>query len=147
MMSTDRLRVRIMKNPFHQVPRVVVVMLAFLASGAVVAQAPQVDPDAIQAVVAEAKARLTLTPEQEAQLKPIVQDRNQKLKAIRDKYAGDSSRRAKRAMFKEAQPVVDNYQARVRTILDDTQEVEWEKMRAEAKERLKEQYKSGNGPD
>ena len=74
-------------------------------------------------------------------------DRNQKLKAIRDKYAGDSSRREKRAMFKEAQPVVDNYQARVRTILDDQQEVEWENMRAEAKKRLKEQYKSGNGPD
>jgi hypothetical protein len=50
-------------------------------------------------------------------------------------------------MFKEAQPVVDNYQARVRTILDDQQKAEWEKMRAEAKERLKEQYKSGNGPD
>jgi hypothetical protein len=50
-------------------------------------------------------------------------------------------------MFKEAQPVVDNYQARVRTILDDQQEVEWEKMRAEAKERLKKQYQSGTGPD
>ena len=147
MMSTGGLRVRIMKNPFHQVARVIVVMLASLGSGAVVAQAPQVDPGAIQAVVEEAKARLRLTPEQESQLKPIVQDRNQKLKAIRDKYAGDSSRRAKRAMFKEAQPVVDNYQARVRTILDDTQEAEWEKMRAEAKERLKEQYKSGNGPN
>ena len=49
-------------------------------------------------------------------------------------------------MFKEAQPVVDNYQARVRTILDDQQEVEWEKMRAEAKERLKKQYQERHGP-
>ena len=118
-----------------------------LAASLSVAQAPQADPAAIQAVIEEARARLKLTPEQEAQIKPMVLDRNQKLKAIREKYAGDSSRRAKRAMFKEAQPVVDNYQARVRTILDDQQEAEWEKMRAEAKERLKEQYKSGNGPN
>ena len=50
------------------------------------------------------------------------------------------------SMFKESQPVVENYQARVRTILNDEQEAEWEKMRAEAKERFKEQYKSSNGP-
>ena len=56
-------------------------------------------------MIEEAKSRLKLTPEQKPQLKPIVEDRNQKLKAIRDKYAGDSSRRAKRAMFKEAQPI------------------------------------------
>ena len=136
-----------MMNPHVRVPRLVVATLAILAAGMALAQVPAVDPTAIQAVVEEAKARLKLTPAQEAQLKPLVQDRNQKLKAIRDKYAGQSSRRAKRAMFKEAQPVVENYQARVRTILNDEQEAEWEKMRAEAKERFKEQYKSGNGPD
>ena len=130
----------------HAARAILAGILAFAAFMSV-AQAPQPDPAAIQAVIEEAKARLKLTPEQETQLKPMVLDRNQKLKAIRDKYAGDNSRRAKRAMFKEAQPVVDNYQARVRTILDDPQEAEWEKMRAEAKERFKQQYKSGNGPD
>jgi len=135
-----------MMNPRVRVARLVVAALAILDAGMALAQAPAVDPSAVQAVVEEAKARLKLTPEQEAQLKPLVQDRNQKLKAIRDKYAGESSRRAKRAMLKEAQPVVENYQARVRTILNDEQEAEWEKMRAEAKERFKEQYKSGNGP-
>ena len=125
-----------MMNPHVRVARLVVATLAILAASMALAQAPAVDPSAIQGVVEEAKA----------QLKPLVQDRNQKLKAIRDKYAGQSSRRAKRAMFKEAQPVVENYQARVRTILNDEQEAEWEKMRAEAKERFKEQYKSSNGP-
>jgi len=133
-------------NRHTRVARVVVAALVILGASMAMAQAPQPDPSAVQAVVEEAKARLKLTPEQEAQLKPLVQDRNQKLKAIRDKYAGESSRRAKRAMLKEAQPVVENYQARVRTILNDEQEAEWEKMRAEAKERFKEQYKSGNGP-
>ena len=125
-----------MMNPHVRVARLVVATLAILAASMALAQAPAVDPSAIQGVVEEAKA----------QLKPLVQDRNQKLKAIRDKYAGQSSRRARRAMFKEAQPVVENYQARVRTILNDEQEAEWEKMRAEAKERFREQYKGSNGP-
>jgi len=134
-----------MMNPHVRVARLVVATLAILAASMALAQAPAVDSSAIQAVVEEARVRLKLTTEQEAQLKPLVQDRNQKLKSIRDKYAGQSSRRARRAMFKEAQPVVENYQARVRTILNDEQEAEWEKMRAEAKERFKEQY-SSNGP-
>jgi hypothetical protein len=41
---------------------------------------------------------------------------------------------------------MDDYQARVRAILDDSQEAEWEKMRAEAKARLKEQYQANQGP-
>jgi len=134
-------------NRRNPVAHALIAVMAMVGAGIALAQAPAADPAAIQATIEEAKARLKLSPEQETQLKPLVQDRNQKLKAIRDKYAGDKSRRAKRAMFKEAQPIVDNYQARVRTILDDPQEAEWEKMRAEAKERLKEQYKSGNGPD
>ena len=146
-MSFGQIPARIMMKSDTRVARLAVAAVGILGAGMALAQAPAVDPSAIQAVVEEAKARLKLTPEQEAQLKPIVQDRNQKLKAIRDKYASDTSRRAKRAMFKEAQPVVENYQARVRTILNDEQEAEWEKMRAEAKERLKEQYKSGHGPN
>ena len=123
------------------------VALALFAAGPSFPQAPQVDPAALQGAVEEAKARLNLTPAQEAQLKPLMQERNQALKAIRDRYAGEDSRRARRAMFKEAEPVVENYQARVRTILDDAQYAEWEKMRAEARERLKQQYKKGGTPD
>lgn len=123
-----------------------VILLASASFGAA-AQQPAVDPAAIQAALQEARARLQLTPEQEAQLKPLIQERNEALKAIRDKHAGDDSRRARRAMFREAKPVVENYQARVRTILNDAQYDEWEKMRAEARERLKEQYKKGRAPD
>ena len=122
------------------------ILLALAATGAVAQQTP-VDPAAVQAALQAARARLQLTPEQEAQLKPLLQERNAGLKAIRDKYAGDDSRRARRAMFREAEPIVENYQARVRTILNDAQYAEWEKMRAEARERLKEQYKKGGSPD
>ena len=110
-------------------------------------EAPQADPAVIQAAITEAKARLKLTPEQEAQLKPLIEERTAKLKAIRDKHVGDDSRRAKRALYRDAQPVMVDYQEKVRAILTDEQKAEWEKMRAEARERLKERYREGHGPD
>ena len=113
------------------------------------AQSESATPDAarLQAVIAEAKARLKLTPEQEAKLRPLVEERTAKLKAIRDKHAGDDSRRARRAMYREARPVLDDYQEKVREILTPEQEAEWKKMRAEARERLKERYRAGQEPD
>ena len=111
------------------------------------AQITAPDPAAVQAAIAEAKARLKLTPEQEAQIRPLVAERTEKLKAIRDNHAGDTSRRAKREMYREARPVLDDYQDKVRAILTDEQEAEWEKMRSEATERLKERYRAGQGPD
>ncbi len=117
----------------------------FLASSYACAATP--DTEVVQAVMEEAKARLKLTPDQEVQLKPVIEERTVKLKAIREKHAGDSSRSAKRAMFKEARPVMDEYQQNVRAILTDEQETEWEKMRDEARKRLKEQYRNGSAPD
>ncbi len=124
-----------------------VVLGLALSTTATGSETSQVDPAVIQAAITEAKARLKLTPEQEAELKPLIEERTAKLKAIRDKHAGDDSRRAKRAMYNEARPVMDDYQEKVRAILTDEQEAEWEKMRAEARERLKERYRAGQGPD
>jgi hypothetical protein len=124
----------------------ILVALAGVSAGAV-AQQQAADPAALQAAFEEARARLKLTPEQEMQIKTLMQRRTEALKAIRDKYAGEDSRRARRAMFKEAQPVVENYLARVRTILDDAQYAEWEKIRDEARDRLKQQYKQGQAPE
>jgi hypothetical protein len=121
-------------------------LLAFLA-GAVQAQPAAPDPAKVQAAVDEARARLKLTPEQEAALRPLIQERLAKLKEIRDRHSGDTSRRAKREMYREAKPVIEEYQEEVRAILDDEQEAEWEKMRDEARQRLKEQYRAGKDPD
>jgi hypothetical protein len=131
----------------------VVLALAALGAGVAAQEPPESsqtqerDPPALQAAIVEARTRLKLTPEQEAQMKALIQIRNQALKEIRDRYAGDTSRRARRAMFREAEPVVENYQARVHTVLDVEQYAEWEKMRAEARERLKERYKEGGAPE
>ena len=120
-------------------------VVLLLASSYACASTP--DPEVVRAALEEAKARLKLTPEQEAQLKPVIEDRTIKLKAIKEKHAGDTSRSAKRAMFKEARPVMDDYQQKVRAILTGEQEAEWEKMRDEARTHLKEQYRSGIAPD
>jgi hypothetical protein len=122
-------------------------LLAALLAGPAMPQATAEQAAAVQAALAEAKVRLNLTAEQEAALIPLMEERAAKLKAIRDQHAGDDSRRARRAMFRDAKPVMEDYQAKVRAILDDTQEAEWEKMRAEARERLKERYRAGQSPD
>ena len=44
-------------------------------------------------------------------------------------------------------PVLDDYQEKVREILTPEQEAEWEKMRVEARDRLKERYRAGQEPD
>lgn len=124
-----------------------VAVLLGLAAGSTYAQPMAGDPESLQAAIEQAKARLKLTPEQEAQMKPLMEERAAKLKAIRDSHAGDDSRRAKRDMYRESRVLADDYQAKVREILTDEQEAEWEKMRAEARERLKERYREGRAAD
>ena len=73
-----------------------------LASSYACAATP--DTEVVRAAMEEAKARLKLTPDQEVQLKPVIEERTAKLKAIREKHAGDSSRSAKRAMYQGSAP-------------------------------------------
>jgi hypothetical protein len=134
-------------NPIRSDLSVTACLLAALLTGSAPAGTTAADADTVQAALDEARARLRLTPEQEAAMKPLMEERAAKLKAIRDRHAGDDSRRARRDMFREARPVMDEYQAKVRTLLDEAQEAEWDKMRAEARERLKERYRAGQAPD
>lgn len=111
------------------------------------AQAPQAASPRSQPALEEAITRLGLTTEQAERLEPLVRERADALADIRDRYAGEDSRRARRAMFREAGPVIENYFARVRTLLKEPQYPEWEKMRAEARNRLDEQYDKGGFPE
>jgi LAS superfamily LD-carboxypeptidase LdcB len=101
------------------------------------------DAAKIEAKIQEAKVRLALTPEQESQLKPVVSERSEKIAAIRGQYGGDTSRKARRAMYEQIRPVQKDYEAKVRTILTDAQEAEWDKMRKESWQRLREAYRTG----
>src|SRR5262245_56284604 len=77
----------------------------------------------------ELKQRLNLSAEQEAQIKPLVESRRAKMQEIRNKYAGDTSRRAKRSMAKEARAAGDEFNKQLAGILNDEQEAEWNKIR------------------
>jgi len=128
-------------------------LAAVLAGGSVSGPtaAAEADPAQVQVrlqqAIQEAKTRLNLSPEQAAQLEPAFRERNAAIKAIRDKHAGDTSRRARMAMFRDARPVQEAYEKKVRGILNESQIEEWEKMRKEAKARIKEQMQSGSLPE
>jgi periplasmic protein CpxP/Spy len=92
----------------------------------------------------EASQRLKLSPDQQAQIKPLFDARNSKLKEIHDKYAsaGDTSRRAKRSAFQEAKSAQDAFNSKVKPILSPEQQTELDKMRKEARDKMKEEYQS-----
>jgi hypothetical protein len=46
-------------------------------------------------------------------------------------------------MYEQIRPVQKDYEAKVRTILTDAQEAEWDKMRKESWQRLREAYRTG----
>jgi hypothetical protein len=121
--------------------------LAVALAAPVTHAAAAVDPAIVQARLQEAVSRLNLTPDQQAKLKPAFEELVQGLKAIRDAHAGDTSRSARRAMFRDARPVQQEFEKKVMAVLDDSQEAEWEKMRKETRAKLEAQRKAGRGPE
>ena len=85
----------------------------------------------------EMKQRLQLTPEQETQIKPLLEARRAKMDEIRGKYSGDTSRRAKRSMAREARTAAEEFNKQLATILSDEQKAEWEKIREETRAKVK----------
>ncbi|HEY7378255.1 MAG TPA: hypothetical protein VH542_06195 [Steroidobacteraceae bacterium] len=90
----------------------------------------------------EFSQRLKLSPDQEAQIKPLFEARNSKLKEVHDKYAGDTSRSAKRSAFREAKSAQDDFNSKLKPILSPEQQTELDKMRKEARDKIKEEYQS-----
>ena len=91
----------------------------------------------------EIKDRLKLTPEQEEQVKPIVMDEFQQLKAMRDKHSGDTSRRGRMKMMREARDIQSDTENKLAKVLNKDQMAELKKMReqwrAQARERMSKQ--------
>ena len=130
-----------------RLPWLVPLLIAAVPAAQTAGEATPAQMQAMQTALQEARTRLNLTAEQGAQLEPLFRERNAAIKAIRDKHAGDTSRRARMAMFKEARPVQEAYEKKVRGILNESQIEEWEKMRKEAKARIREQMQSGGDPE
>jgi hypothetical protein len=97
----------------------------------------------VQQRIAQAKQRLQLTPQQETQLRAILQEEAQKLRAIRDKYANDSTLQGRGARSRELQTVQEDLHAKLQGVLSPAQFDEWDRMaaerRAQARERRQQQ--------
>lgn len=110
-----------------------------------VAGHPAADPAKVEARIQQAIDRLDLTAEQQARLKPIVQEHVAQMKALRAKYPAEPSREQKREMFHEARAMRDDYDTKVRAVLTDEQQKKWQEMRQEGRERMRHEMRNRHG--
>ena len=101
------------------------------------AEVSQEQREAMQLKFEELRERLALTPEQEAKIAPLVQERNEKLKALRGSSGAEPSRRERLAMLKEARSIQQDFVERVEPMLTAEQKKEWAAIREEMKEAAK----------
>ena len=99
------------------------------------APAPQIGID-------DLRARLNLTPEQQATIAPYAEERKAKMEPIRSKLASATSRRDKLALAKEAKAIQDDFSAKVQPVLTPAQQAEWQKIREEMREQMKERLRN-----
>jgi hypothetical protein len=116
------------------------------AVGAPAARAAEVTDEqrqALQVKIEELRERLALTPEQEAKIAPLVQERNEKLKALRGSLGEQPSRRERFGMLREAKGIQEAFVEQVDPLLTKEQKKEWEVIRKEMREAAKERRREG----
>lgn len=84
--------------------------------------------------------RLNLTPEQEATLRPLFQQREQQIYETRARLESAPSSGAKRDVLKGAKADAQAFNTRVEGVLDAGQRAEWRELRDETREKVKERY-------
>lgn len=117
------------------------VLVAAPSSAAEAEPSKEQRQQAAELKIEELKERLKLTPEQEQRLAPLVQDRNAKLKALRERSGDAPSRRERRAMLKEARGIQENFIEQVEPVLTKEQFKEWEAIRTELRETARERMR------
>ncbi|MGC4054107.1 MAG: hypothetical protein QM757_33905 [Paludibaculum sp.] len=119
-----------------------VILMGALASfgSGLYAQQESVDPQKMERAqerLQQIKERLKLTPEQSEQVRPIVTEEFQQLKAIRDKHSGDSNRRGKLKMAREMRDVQSDTDKKLSKVLSKSQMDELKKMREEWRQQMR----------
>ena len=84
------------------------------------------------------KERLELTPEQVEQVRPVLMEEMEKLKAARDKHSGDQNRRGRLKMARELRSIQDSTDEQLRKILSKKQMDELKKIREETRQQFRE---------
>jgi len=118
-----------------------IVLWPFQSPAQTATERPPVSEVEIQKRLAEAKTRLNLSDEQVTKLKPLILEELQKLRALRDAHAGDTSVRARRAKLRDAKAIQRHFDENLEKILTKDQLKEWKKLRSERREKLKEEMK------
>jgi hypothetical protein len=95
-----------------------------------------------QITMEELRTRLNLTPQQQEQIAPLIEERKAKMEPIRAKASSTASRREKIALFQDAKTVQDDFNSKVQPILTQEQQAEWNKIREELRERMKERRRN-----
>ena len=84
--------------------------------------------------------RLHLTPEQEAKLRPMFQQREQRLYETRSKLEAAASSTGKREVLQAAKADARTFNEQVEGVLDASQKAEWRELRDETRDKVKERY-------
>lgn len=116
-----------------------IILLATPAATALADEAPAA-PDP-QARLAELKSRLNLSDEQQAELKPLLEQHAATLKSIRAQYPAEPSRKDKRAMVKAMRGQQAKFKEQLAGVLTPEQMAEWEAMQKEMREQAKERWR------
>ena len=98
-----------------------------------------------QMAIEEMRSRLALTPEQEARISPLIEERNAKLKALRESSDPNGSRREKLGLLKQVRGVQQDFVKQVEPLLSKEQKKEWATMRDEMKETAKARLREKRG--
>jgi Skp family chaperone for outer membrane proteins len=110
-----------------------------LAGTASAQQASRLAPSPeMQQRIAQAKARLQLTPEQEPQLRALLEEEGGKLRALQQKYAGDGSAQAHSAKRQEARAIQQDFRGKLQAVLTPQQLTEWDQMASERRAEMRE---------
>ena len=102
--------------------------------------------DAPEMVLERMKKRLSLTAEQEQMLKPILEENAKKLREMREKRAAGMQQGQTGPdpeVRKQLMAMREENDAKIEKILTPAQLEEWNKMRAEARDRMEQRRKGG----
>jgi hypothetical protein len=109
------------------------------AAAAVQEQPAPAVPEQARQRLEEIKERLKLTPEQVEQVRPILVDEMQKLKALRESNdGGGAGRRDRRKMARELKRIQGDADDRLKKVLSKEQMEELKKIRDERRQQLRE---------
>lgn len=102
----------------------------------------QAMPEQARQRLEQIKERLKLTPEQVEQVRPIITDEMQKLKALREKNGGGTasggSRRDRMKMAREFKRIQDDVDDQLKKVLSKEQMSELKKIREERRQEMRE---------